>query len=161
MKALDIAVFLFSLNIAIYIVGQSSGWLIPASTPSPLISLSDLQQIFIYSNGDTAIAVIQKIATWILTTVILTLIAYRILGLDFGSTLIFALTIGIGLFVIGKILFYALALGDSINGILKVATKGLVSLPPSVIWGINSIYYITIAIAIVDYIRGTSTRMEG
>ena len=159
MRVLDIVIYLWILQLSLFIIGAMYGT-INISQPQPLITAQDVENLVVYRPGttDSPISVAARLLVVLLTPVLTLIIGYKYLGLSMGSLLIFTITVGIGLYFFGKTLYYMVSLGTMIDSLVQGMTNGEASLDTSMVWGLNALGWIMSFLAVVDWWRGTSMR---
>jgi len=157
-KAIDIAVYLWILQICLFIVGNIYGSF-SYDQPSLLIGSSDVTSILGGSGSVTDIA--SHLLAVFIVPLLMGLIAYKLLGIDFGTTLIFCITLAIGLFFFGRTLWYVFSIGSLIKAIVEGFTQGYAVIDAKIEWAMNGIGYLISFIALMDWWRGTSMRQMG
>ena len=167
MKALDIAIYLWILQLCLFIVGNVYG-AFSYDQPQALIGKSDIENIIAHQ-GEQPINTIVRILNQFLKpdTLIALGGALVVGGIALGSgrsvfeAILLAISIGVGLFFFGRILWYAFSIGSLIKVIVEGFTNGYATIDWSIEWGLNAIGYIVSFMAIMDWWRGISTRQMG
>ena len=167
MKALDIAIYLWILQLCLFIVGNVYG-AFTYDQPSALIGKSDIENIIAHK-GEQPIDTIKRILSQFLTVDSIAALggALVIGGIALASgrsvfeAILLAISIGVGLFFFGRILWYAFSIGSLIKAIVEGFTYGYATVDPSIEWGLNVIGYIISFMAVMDWWRGISTRQMG
>ena len=158
MKAIDIAIYLWILQLSLFIVGSIYGSF-TYDQPSLIITQGNVTSILGGTGSITDIA--SHLLRMFIIPLIMGLIAYKLLGIDFGTTLIFCITLAIGLFFFGATLWYVFSIGSLIKVIVEGFTQGYAVIDWRIEWAMNGIGYLISFIALMDWWRGTSMRQMG
>ena len=167
MKAIDIAIYLWILQLCLFIVGNIYG-AFTYDQPSAIIGKSDIENVIAHQ-GEKPIDTIVRILREFITADNLAALggALVIGGLALASgrsvleAILIAIGVGVGLFFFGRIIWFAFSIGSLIKVIVEGFTNGYATIDWSIEWGLNAIGYIVSFMAIMDWWRGISTRQMG